>query len=185
MSRLLQILLLLIPALFISGCLQGDKSEKPPVHLNPNMDTQEKYKPYKESSFFANKSAMRMPVEGTIALGDLFEDTIFYYGKTDDGTFVDTNPTLQSPKQMRRGEKNYDVFCTPCHGNTGDGMGLIIKYVYPPATSMHSNRVKDMPDGQIFSVITNGNVLMPSYKHQITVEDRWAIIYYIRQLQTQ
>ncbi len=185
MSRLMQIGVIMLMALVISGCLQGDKSEKPPVHLNPNMDTQQKYKPFKESQFFADKSAMRQPVEGTVAIGELHDNTAFYFGKNDFDQFVDINPIAVSSDLLLKGEVQYNTFCSPCHNNNGDGMGLMTKYVYPPATSIHSDRVLNMPDGQIFSVITNGNVLMPSYKHQIQVEDRWAIVSYIRQLQTQ
>ncbi len=169
--------------LFLAGCFKNESSEKPPVHLNPNMDTQEKYKPYKTSDFFPNNSAMRFPVPGIIALGDLKEDSAFYFGKDDSGKYVLSNPISHSASLIQRGQDRYEIFCTPCHGSTGDGMGLMINYVYPPATSVHSNRVKSMPDGQIFTVISEGNVLMPSYKHQIPVPDRWAIVEYIRNLQ--
>jgi len=173
----------ILMAISINGCLQGDKSEKPPVHLNPNMDTQNKYKPYKESKFFTDKSAMRAPVEGTVAIGELYEDTEYFFGMDNAGQFVSANPIMLSPDLLMKGEKNYQIFCTPCHNSTGDGMGKMINYVYPPATSLHSKRARTMPEGQLFSVISNGNILMPSYKHQIPVEDRWAIVSYIRKLQ--
>ncbi|MBC8216083.1 MAG: cytochrome c [Candidatus Marinimicrobia bacterium] len=184
MNRLLHVMLISISLILLAGCFRGETSEKPPVHLVKNMDTQEKYKSYRKSNFFVNGSAMRMPVDGTVAIGDLHENTVYYAGINDAGTFVINSPMEHSPDFVLRGSKQYEIFCTPCHGSTGDGMGLMINYVYPPATSMHSNRVLTMPDGQIFSVISNGNVLMPSYKHQIPVDDRWAIVSYVRELQT-
>ena len=164
------------------GC-RGSISEKPPIHLVQNMDTQEKYKPYGESDFFINGSSMQLPVNNTIAIGELFEDSPYFFGTDIEGDFIKINPSADFPNIVERGAERYGLFCLPCHGKKGDGMGKMIDYKYPPATSIHSNRVMSMPDGQIFSVISNGNVLMPSYKHQIPVGDRWAIVSYIRNLQ--
>ncbi len=168
----------------LSGCFRGRPSDKPPIHLNPNMDTQDKYKPQTQSEFFADQSAMRMPVEGTVAIGQLREDGSYYFGKNSDGSFVQTNPVTLTRELMLRGQERFNIYCSPCHGRAGDGKGIITKYNYPiPPTSFHQDRIRSMPDGQLFDIITNGIRSMPSYRHQIPVDDRWAIIGYVRALQ--
>jgi len=171
---------------FSSGCGRGTRSEKPPVHLNPNMDTQEKYKAQSESRFFPDGATMRTPVEHTVARGQLREADIYFRGRLENGAYVETSPVPVTEKVRARGKERFMIFCKPCHGINGDGKGKIMEYKYPiPPTSFYGDKVKNMPDGQIFDVITNGVRNMPSYRQQIPVYDRWCIIAYIRSLQEQ
>ena len=86
-------------------------------------------------------------------------------------------------KTMKRGQERFDIYCSPCHSRVGDGRGIIIDKGFPPPPSFHIDRIREMPDGEIFDVITNGLRNMPSYGHQVMPADRWAIIIYLRALQ--
>jgi hypothetical protein len=148
------------------------------------MDDQPKTKPQSESHFFADGVAMRTPPEGVVARGELREDDGLYLGRGENGSFIRTSPVPQSVESLTRGEERYAIYCLPCHGAVGDGKGPITRYAYPiPPTSIHEQRVIDMPDGEVFNIISNGIRNMPSYKEQIPVADRWHIVAYMRQLQ--
>lgn len=167
----------------IIGC-QEQPFEKPPIHLNPNMDTQNRYNPQSSSEFFADGMSMRMPVPGTVAVDDLRNDNEYFYGTDDEGNFITTIPLPITTELLYRGQERFDIFCSPCHSRIGDGNGIIMQYKYPiPPPSFHTDKVRQMSDGYIFSVISNGVRNMPSYKHQIPVQDRWAIVSYVRALQ--
>lgn len=165
---------------------RGQPSELPPVHLNPNMDTQEKYKAQSKSYFFEDHRTMRTPPEGSVARGFLKEDDVYFRGKEGDA-FVAHAPVEVDAALMARGQERYNIYCAPCHGLTGNGYGIvptrIIKTSPWPATSYHEDRIRNMPDGEIFNVITNGVRTMPSYKNQVPEADRWAIVAYVRALQ--
>lgn len=168
----------------LSGC-QGQPSEDPPIHPNLNMDFQTKYRPQKENTFFADGRAMRQPVAGTVAQGELKEDSKLHYGKDGDA-FVATIPMPVSLSFVERGQERYDIYCAVCHGKTGIGNGIVIKrnagMLQPP--SFHDERIVQMPEGQIYDAIINGvRGNMPSYAYAIPVEDRWAIVAYVRALQ--
>ena len=165
------------------GCARGRKSEEPPIHLNPNMDDQPKYKAQAESEFFEDGATMRMPVPGTVARGELRDDDVFYKGKNPDGSFVKEAPVEADLKFIKRGRERYDIYCAPCHSRVGDGRGIMITRGYIPPPTFHSDRIRQMPDGQIFDVITHGVRNMPSYAHQVPPADRWAIVKYLRALQ--
>ena len=169
--------------IFFSGCFQGSVSDKPPIHLNPNMDSQKKYKPQSLSNFFVNSSSMRMPVAGTIARGDLREDSAFYFGKDDAGREVTSIPLQVDAKLLARGAERYMIYCQPCHNANGDGKGLVQQKGLLPPPNFMSDKVKNFTDGYIFGVISNGVRTMPSYRHQIMVKDRWAIVAHLRQMQ--
>ncbi len=164
------------------GC-RGDHSTKPPIHLNPNMDSQDKFKAQSVNTFFADSSAMRLPVEGTISQNNFFENTVYISGKDTNNNFID-NPELLTVELINRGEDRFNIYCAICHGDWGDGQGNITKYQYPiPPTSFHQDWLIEKKDGHYYDVITNGIRTMPSYKHQIPVKDRWAIVSYVRKLQ--
>ena len=164
------------------GC-RGDHSTKPPIHLNPNMDSQDKFKAQSMNPFFADSSAMRLPVEGTIAQSKYFGNDEYLTGKNINGNLVE-NPELLTAELINRGEDRFNIYCAICHGEKGDGKGNITKYKYPiPPTSFQQDWLIEKKDGHYFDVITNGIRTMPSYKHQIPVKDRWAIVSYVRKLQ--
>ena len=172
---------------------RGGESDKPPVHFIANMDTQEKGRPYRRdtSGLFADGRMMRTPIDGTVAIGQLDEDDTLYEGLSADGG----SPSQKFPASIAfddeavktRGRLRYDIYCLPCHGVLGDGKGAVALkgglMVAPP--SFHDARLKGLLVGKIYSAIKNGvnNGNMPSYAAQIPVEDRWAIIAYVRQMQ--
>lgn len=175
------------------GC-RGGESEKPPVHLIHNMDTMEKGKAYRRdtSGLFADGRVMRAPVEGTVAIGQLDEDDHLNKGIDDKG-----QPSVEFPAALKgsekvpqipdsladRGKIRFQIYCSPCHGVTGEGKGLVAqKGLEVPPPSFKDDRLKEMPAGKIFQAMTlgvnNGN--MASYASQIPVNDRWAIVAHIR-----
>ena len=178
----IKFLVIIVTAILFS-CAQERPSESPPIHLNPNMDDQPKYEAMEESKFFKDKSSMRMPVAGTVARGKLNENSTYFLGKTEDGSFVKTMPVEVSMPLLKQGQKRYEIFCTPCHGRTGAGQGIVIKKGFLAPQSYHIDRLRDIEDGYIYDVISNGIRNMPSYGYQIPVADRWAIVAYVRALQ--
>ena len=176
-------LLLLSLALLLSSCLRGSPSDKPAIHLNPNMDDQPRYDPQEESKFFADGLAMRPLEEGTVARGELYEDTQYYYGTDEQGNFIKTIPVAVNKDMLVRGQERYNIFCAPCHSLSGDGKGIVPKRGFLPPPSFHQDNVRAFDDGYIYNVITNGVRNMPAYRKQIPVEDRWAIVGYVRALQ--
>lgn len=175
-------ILLLISLTIILGACRGQPSEKPPIHTQYNMYWQERFNAQQENPFFADRRAMRTPVEGTVARGHLEDDPAYYQGINEDGSYIDYIPVDLDRSFLVRGQNQYNIYCTPCHGGAGDGDGTVSDYGYI-AVSFHSDEVREMPDGQIYSAIYNGVRTMNSYRHQIKVEDRWAIVAYVRALQ--
>lgn len=175
---------LLLISVTMVAC-RGQKSDKPPVMPQQNMAFQERFNAQQENPFFEDQMAMRLPVEGTVARGGLRHDDAMFKGRTDNGDFVDDNPMELTRSFLYRGKDRYDIFCAVCHGGTGDGRGIIMEgeYGYVPAPTFHSDRSREMPDGEIYDAIANGIRSMPAYSGQINVEDRWAIVAYIRALQ--
>jgi len=179
----LKLFLLMWITIFMS-CSRERPSTDPPIHLNPNMDDQPKYEAMEESQFFLNRSAMREPVEGTVARGQLNENTVYYHGKSSSGALIKKMPVKISQELLERGQKRYNIYCSPCHGLTGSGQGIVVKKGFLPPPSFHIDRLRDIEDGHIFDVISNGIRNMPSYRYQIQeVADRWAIVSYVRALQ--
>ncbi len=177
-------LALAIMVLSLSGCMRGQRSDKPPIHLNPNMDTQEKYKPYRMSPLFSDSASMRLPVAGTVPRGSLHDNDPVFTGKDSNGEPVKTSPVPFTKSLLLRGQERYNIYCAVCHGGLGDGKGIITQYRFPlPPTSLQTDQSRAFTDGHYFDVITNGIRNMPAYKYQIPVHDRWAIIGYIRALQ--
>lgn len=173
-----------ILAIGLSAC-RGQLSEKPPIHPNMNMDQQPRKEAQEVNRFFEDGRASRTPVEGTVARGFNKSDKAYYEGTNPDGSFIAEIPVDVTKSFLYRGQERYDIFCTPCHGTVGDGRGIIMtgRYGYVPAPSYHDDRLREVPDGEIYSSIYNGVRSMPSYATQIPVEDRWAIVAYIRALQ--
>ena len=148
-----------------------------------DMHLQPYYRPLAKSDFFADDRSARMPVEGTVARGDLREDTYFYTGK------IGNNPGEYMPfpvtkEVMDRGRERYNVYCSPCHSTLGDGNGFVPARGFskkPP--SYHIERLQKAPLGYFFDVMTNGYGIMLDYSAQVSPRDRWCIAAYIRALQ--
>ncbi len=170
-------------ALLLAAC-QGQPSERTQIQPQQNMYWQEKFKAFEPNDFFDDRRAMRKPVEGTIARGHLRNDRERFEGVDSDGSFITHIPVPVTRELLDRGQAKYNISCTPCHGVSGYGNGLVIDrgYVTPP--SFYEDRLLDMPDGEIYSAIYNGAGSMPSYRRMVNnADDRWAIVAYIRALQ--
>ncbi|HVS03374.1 MAG TPA: cytochrome c [Thermoanaerobaculia bacterium] len=166
----------------LSGC-RGCPSSRPPIHLNPNMDNQPKLLAQAESGFFADGKAMRTPVEGTVARGGLAAFEPASSGRDAAGDYLAGSPVAASEGVLRRGEQRYGVFCAPCHGERGDGRGMLYQRAQVESADLLAPRIRQMPEGQLFEVIGDGFGLMPPYRAQVPVVDRWAIVAHVRALQ--
>lgn len=171
-------------AILFAGC-QGTISEKSPIHINPNMDQQGKFEAQEANPFFADGRAMRPPVKGTIARGFLKEDTALWSGKDASGAWVTESPIPVTLALLERGRDRYDIYCSVCHGLAGDGKGIIMTggYGFIPAPTYHSDMLRSRPDGYLFDALSNGVRTMAGYGSQVKVNDRWAIVAYVRALQ--
>jgi mono/diheme cytochrome c family protein len=152
------------------------------VGCRQDMHIQPYYRPLAKSNFFNDDRSARPPVEGTVARGDLREDTYFYTGKigTNDGDYM---PFAVTADVLERGRQRYNITCTPCHGRVGDGDGFIVSRGLRRPPSFHIDRLRKSPIGYFFDVATNGFGVMPDYAAQVTPRDRWCIAAYIRALQ--
>ena len=168
----------------LSGCMRGCTSSRPPIHPNPNMDVQPKYQAQSASAFFYDGAAMRPQVEGTVARGELFEDTALYTGRDEAGAYVAAIPLPVDPAMVARGAERYGIYCAPCHGASGNGRGVLYSRSGVESTDLHEERLRTMAAGEIFDTVTNGLGLMSGYRYPIPAHDRWAIIAYVREMQS-
>jgi mono/diheme cytochrome c family protein len=164
-------------ALALTGCRQ-------------DMHDQPKYKPLGQTDFFTDNRQSRPVIANTVARGDLRDgDSEFYTGKSTklgkDGKEADVEvfPITVDKALIERGHERFDVFCSPCHGRLGNGLGMIVRRGFKQPPSYHIERLRTAPVGHFFDVVTNGYGAMYNYAAQITPRDRWAIISYIRVLQ--
>ena len=174
---------------FAAGCRQ-------------DMQDQPRMKPFRSTTFFSNGLSSRPPVTGTVPRGFLRADKAFFTGKKDTATTtpgasvgtasgqqasypddIEDFPLPITQETIERGRERYEIFCSVCHGPTGNGDGMIVRRGFRRAASFHTDALRQAPVGHYFDAITNGWGAMPSYAPQITAGDRWAIIAYIRALQ--
>ena len=147
-----------------------------------DMHDQPKYVPLRGSAFFNDARSARPMVDGTVARGLLHDDELMYTGKVN-GEDATVFPMRVDATVMARGQQRFNIHCTPCHGQTGQGDGMVVRRGYRRPPSLHQDRLRNAPAGHFFDVITNGFGAMPDYAAQIKAEDRWAITAYIRALQ--
>jgi mono/diheme cytochrome c family protein len=172
MPRLRQIYL--VAALASSAALSGCRLD---------MQVQPKQNPLSRSDFFSDQRSERPPVEGTVARGQLHEDTYFYTGRNGSGP-GNYMPFPVTKEVLERGRERYNIYCAPCHSLVGDGNGFIPSRGFarkPP--SYHIERLQKAPLGYFYDVMTNGFGIMPDYASQVSPQDRWKIVAYIRALQ--
>ncbi|UCG34418.1 MAG: cytochrome c [Phycisphaerales bacterium] len=186
---LIGVSLALLPPLLVARA-RAVKANKPRIHLIPDMDNQPKFKTQTTNAFFADDRAMRLPVADTVARGELRDDPHFYYGKEPDGRWAESFPVPVTAELMNRGRQRFSIYCATCHGLGGYGDGPISRRAeelqegtWVPPVSFHEDTTRGRPHGEIFDYITNGVRTMPAYGPQIPVEDRWAIVAYLRALQ--
>lgn len=174
---------------------QGRMSRQPPIEVFPDMDRQLKLRPIQPNDFFPNGISSQLPPTNTIARSEPLQtvsgpvypfenapaNTGFVTGTTH---FVETNPLPVTGKLLRRGRERFDIYCAPCHGALGDGNGITKKLgVMPTVANLHDKRIVEMADGEIFNTITHGKSTMGAYGPIMPVQDRWAVIAYLRALQ--
>jgi mono/diheme cytochrome c family protein len=174
--------------LALGGCVRGCTSKRPPIHLNPNMDDQPKATALQGSDFFADGKAMRDPLEGTVAREDPVAPGALETGREGGaGELVASIPAAAReafPVPLeRRGEERYGIYCAPCHGDRGDGRGMLFHRAQVASGDLRSARLRGVSDGHLFDVMTHGLGLMPSYAAQVPPADRWAIVAFVRELQ--
>src|SRR5215831_3858157 len=147
-----------------------------------DMQDQPKYIPLRASAFFPDDRSARPLVEGTVARGHLHADTLLETGKigNDDATVF---PFAVNGDVLARGRERYDIYCSPCHGRTGAGDGMIVRRGFRRPPSYHDERLRSAPVGHFVDVMTNGFGAMADYRQQVEARDRWAIAAYIRALQ--
>ncbi len=159
----------LLAVLALAGCRQ-------------DMHDQPRFKPLAKSDFYGDLRSARAPVEGTVARGQLHEDAYFYTGKvgSNPGDYL---PFAADEEVLARGRERFNIYCSPCHSQLGDGNGVIVQRGYRQPPSYHTERLRKAPLGYFFDVMTNGFGAMPDYAAQISARDRWNIVAYIRALQ--
>lgn len=183
----------LIPPAMIYNA-RHEPRQDPPINLVPDMDDQARFRAQGETSLFADGRMSRGAVEGTVARGELREDSAYWTGMEGD-QFVAKVPksVVVTDELLDRGQQRYGIYCAPCHDQTGSGNGTVHQAALPLAelgkaawtmpTSLHDERVRGLPDGDIYNTIRLGKNTMPAYGAQIPAADRWAIVLYVRALQ--
>jgi mono/diheme cytochrome c family protein len=159
-----------VPCLLLAGGCRQDMHDAP------------RYDPLEASALFTQGASARPLVEGTVARGLLVEDELLTTGKIG-GTLVDQFPFPITAADLNRGEERFNVFCAPCHSRLGDGQGMVVQRGYRMPPTFHDDRLRQAPAGHFFDVMTNGFGVMPDYRAQVPVADRWRIVAYIRALQ--
>jgi len=184
----------------LAGC-RGETGEDPPVLLERNMYDTERYNPESYSQFFPDHRTMRRPVPGTVAreYADDHSPVGTGLAENEEGYVMTTPQSVVQhfggmEKMLERGRERFTIYCTPCHGQTGDGKGMVVckrdsvadpcqSRGFAPVPSYEDPRIRQMPDGQLFATITHGVRTMPAYGPQVPAADRWAIVGYVRALE--
>lgn len=148
-----------------------------------DMHDAPRYDPLERSSLFADGRSARDPLPGTIARGHLNADPVLFTGKTATGAFANEPPMAVDRALLQRGQERFNIFCSPCHSQLGDGNGMIVQRGYKQPQTFHQDRLRQQPLGYFVDVIAHGFGQMPSYAAQVAPKDRWAIAAYIRALQ--
>ena len=177
----------IVIAVMVVAGKRGDMSRRPPIELFPDMDRQPKLRPQEANSFFKDGLSSQQPIAGTISRGSPWQDSPENTGKIPGTTnWVQTIPVPLTQQLLARGRERYDINCAPCHGAQGDGKGITTKFGMAVIADLHdatTRKVPQQPDGEIFNTISYGKGLMQGYAANVTIQDRWAIVAYVRALQ--
>lgn len=146
------------------------------------MYDQPRYEPLEASDFFDDRRASRPLVEGTVAQGQLQRDELLYTGKIS-GSLAAMLPFPLTRDLLERGQERYNIYCSPCHDRVGNGQGIVVRRGFRRPSSFHIDRLREVPIGYFFDVMTHGFGAMMDYTAQVMPRDRWAIAAYIRALQ--
>jgi hypothetical protein len=174
---------------------RGSFSRKTPLYVFPDMRRQLKLRPQTPNDFFPNGTSSQLAPDGTVARSQpvqvgnqlvyAYEDSPVFTGFiTGTTNYVENNPFPLTAQLLERGRQRFTIYCTPCHGQLGDGEGITKKLgVMSTVKNLHEKRIVEFRDGEIFSVITYGRSTMGAYGPNVPAEDRWAIVAYVRALQ--
>lgn len=201
---LLALSVVVVSVIALAG-FRGQLSSKPPLQIFPDMKQQPRYDAQHTSDFFADNRSARVPVAGTVPLGYVLPGAYYTNGANNNrnatvpGGFTNSTEYFSSGRMgevygsgipvpvnselLARGQERFNINCAPCHGATGAGNGIMTQFGLNTVANLQQERLRNMPEGQIFNRITYGFNTMGEYGQQISVEDRWAIIAYIRALQ--
>lgn len=161
---------------------RGDKATEPPLEVFPDMDRMPRYEPQAESVFFSDGRTDRQPVPNAVARGTYYENAYLQTGRQ--GTeFGNGIPIEVSNQSMARGQDRFNIYCAVCHGQAGNGDSMTRKYGMITVADLTSEIFVNYSDGQIYDVIANGAKTMLPYGDKLSVEDRWAVVLYVRALQ--
>ena len=163
------VVLALLGVSWLSGCRQ-------------DMHNQPKFIPLRESDFFPDQRSERPLIPGTVPRGEPRQDSSYYTGLVGD-QLLDTMPVPVTRDLLKRGQERFNIYCSPCHSELGDGQGMIARRGYLKPPSFHDDRLRNAPLGHFYRVMTYGSGAMPDYAQQVPPADRWAIVAYIRALQ--
>ncbi len=177
----LALVVVVLAVIGIAG-FRGSKTQNSPIEIFPDMDRQAKVKPQKPSTFYADGRGARMPIPGTIPASIPIDQEYFLTGAIGN-QWGDGIPVEVTSKLMQRGAERYAINCLMCHGATGAGNGIVTQYGLAGVANYHSDRFRQMPDGEIYNTITKGKGQMMGYGANLSPEDRWAVVAYIRALQ--
>ena len=172
---------------------RGHRFAQPPFEIFPDMNYQDKVKDQQPSAFFADGNSARLPIPGTVAEEMPAKNDYWATGKWDDSHWGNGIPVHEAKdggrplsidaENMARGRERYTISCAVCHGAAGDGQGVVTKFGLTGVASYQNDRLRQASDGDIFNTISNGKGQMLGYGYNITVDDRWRIVMYVRALQ--
>ncbi|MGA1205565.1 MAG: c-type cytochrome [Opitutales bacterium] len=178
---------------------RGCKSTKPPLEVFPDMDRQARFHEQGRTELFGDKRMDRQPVPGTVPVvtpeqepfphlapdNRFRENDYLATGMLENGAFGRGFPVEVSFENMKEGQEIFGIYCAICHGDSGNGKGVVAdeRYGYNTIISLLQSRIAEMPEGEIFNTITRGKNTMGPYGSKISVEDRWKVIMYVRALQ--
>jgi mono/diheme cytochrome c family protein len=186
-------LLVAIVAVIATAKWRGHHFTAPPFEIFPDMNYQDKVKDQQPSKFFADGNSARPPIPGTVAMEMPAQNDYWATGKYDDTHWGNGIPVHEArdggralaidDANMGRGRERYTINCAVCHGAAGDGQGVVTKFGLTGVASYHTDRLRQDSDGDLFNTITNGKGQMLGYGYNITIDDRWRIVMYVRALQ--
>lgn len=198
MRYFLVLFLFLLVATFSILGFRGSKTTQQPIVVFPDMDFQPKYLSQGESDFFMDGRVQRPVVPGSVVRGYAWDmkqvfasdyenerlaHPVKFSAKSADGEWVRGLPIEVNNQRLDLGQDKFTLFCSVCHGAAGDGNGITKEYGMVATPTFHSDRLRAMPEGEIFNTITNGKGQMLGYKDKLSVDERWAVIAYLRTLQ--
>lgn len=184
-----QTLLLTALSVAVLAACRGQTSPDPPVVPIRNMYDQPKYEMQSMGEFFADERAMRPQVEGTFSREEEIDPRVAHGLNEQGDGYLMTIPQEAidhfngMDATLARGKERYGIYCTPCHGLDGAGLGIVARRGMVPPPTYHQDRIRHMPDGQLYATIENGVRNMPAYGPQVPTFDRWAIVAYVRALE--